>query len=97
MIRFLNYLPAAMGSKPLQSRLGIASGLHPLAERSMPATKRMPCDHEVVWECLRYIALLFMCVECSEGVIGSEPGRQRENDNSRKKVSLRLTRPTFVS
>ena len=66
MIRFLNYLPAAMGSKPLPSRLmrlGIASGLHPFAERCMPATRRMPCDHEAVWESLVYVALEVMCAE----------------------------------
>lgn len=44
----------------------------------MPTTKRMPCDHEAGWEWLDIVALLFMCAEGSEGVIGSGPGRQQE-------------------
>lgn len=62
MIRFLNYLPAAMGSKPLPiriDRLRIASGLNPLEQYSTPMTGR----HWIGCGCLEDVAMEFMCTE----------------------------------
>jgi hypothetical protein len=62
MIRFWNYLPAAMGSKPLPiriERLRIASGLNPFAQYSTPMTGR----HWIGCGCFEDVAVEFMCGE----------------------------------
>ena len=66
--RILNYLHASMGSLPKTSRLGIASGLHPFVERSMPRNISTPDDHRVVCGCLGYAVVEVICAEGFEEI-----------------------------
>lgn len=92
MIRFLNYLPASKGSKPLPiriARLGIASGLNPLAQYSTPMTGR----HWIGCGCLENVAMEFMCGEGFGEVCKSRQVVNQINVNSGKKfIASRLHR-----